>query len=291
MQGIVVADFGKQYAVSVDGKVFTAHPRKKNNRPVVGDAVSLEISAGADANAQAVIVATLARKNLLYRSEAHKQKSFAGNLDAVAYLYAAEPAPHFLHCAKALFASHAAGIPLWLIHNKADLTPTAPLNSFSAAAALFDTPQFALSAKEGAGLAAFRQAISGKRILLLGQSGVGKSSLLNALIPNAKAQTNTLSAALASGRHTTTFTQLYQGDDFELIDSPGFENFGLAHLPQDAFIKALPMLAPLTENCRYYNCTHCHEPQCGVITACAGNAPLTQWLAAYQAAYTQYYSH
>lgn len=111
--------------------------------------------------------------------------------------------------------------------------------------------------------------LAGRTSLLLGQSGMGKSTLLNTLVPHAQAATREYSAALDMGRHTTTSTRLYHlpepGGD--LIDSPGFQAFGLQHLNGEQILRGFPEFAPHIEHCRFYNCTHRHEPGCGVLAA------------------------
>lgn len=106
--------------------------------------------------------------------------------------------------------------------------------------------------------------------ILLGQSGMGKSTLVNLLVPDAEAATREISAALNSGRHTTTFTRLYPlQDGGALIDSPGFQEFGLYHLTEGRLERAFPEFRPLLAHCRFYNCHHLHEPGCAILEALA----------------------
>ena len=112
--------------------------------------------------------------------------------------------------------------------------------------------------------------LSGKTTLVLGPSGAGKSTLINLLAPGALAQTNEISQALNSGKHTTTSTTWYWVDSAKttaLIDSPGFQEFGLNHIDPAQLAAYMPDLRPHVENCRFYNCSHLHEPGCGVIAA------------------------
>jgi ribosome biogenesis GTPase len=114
----------------------------------------------------------------------------------------------------------------------------------------------------------------------LGPSGAGKSTLVNALVPNARALTGEISQALNSGKHTTTSTSLYwvgqkpsnatdnsNNKGTAIIDSPGFQEFGLQHIPQNQLASCMPDLKQHVSNCKFYNCTHLHEPGCGVLSA------------------------
>ena len=113
--------------------------------------------------------------------------------------------------------------------------------------------------------------LAGKTSLLLGQSAMGKSTLLNMLIPDALAATREHSVALGAGRHTTTATRLYHlpGNVGDLIDSPGFQAFGLLHLTHEEIQRGFPEFRAHIEQCRFYNCTHQHEPGCGILAALA----------------------
>ena len=124
--------------------------------------------------------------------------------------------------------------------------------------------------------ASLTQRLAGKTTLVLGPSGAGKSTLINLLVPGATALTGEISQALNSGRHTTTSTTWYWVDGTErrtaLIDSPGFQEFGLRHIDPAQLAAYMPDLRPHVERCRFYNCSHIHEPGCGVIAAVSAEA-------------------
>jgi ribosome biogenesis GTPase / thiamine phosphate phosphatase len=127
--------------------------------------------------------------------------------------------------------------------------------------------------------------LQGKTSLFLGQSGMGKSSILNALIPEAQATINEISSVLDSGKHTTTFTRLYALPNFlgNVIDSPGFQTFGLAHLTDANLVDVFDEFHEPMQACRFYNCTHLHEPGCGVLAALAQGDILPERHALYTA--------
>lgn len=271
-EGRVVASHGRHVWVeAVDGSRRLCHPRGKRNEAVVGDRVVW--SASAD---EGRIEHVLPRRNLLFRQDEMRTKAFAANIDQVFILLAARPAFAQSLLARALVAATAQRIPARIALNKRDLG-----EAFDAAwqqlaeyrgAASPGTPMLALSLREAGDqdLAALRSALAGRVTLILGPSGAGKSTLINRLVPGAQAAIGELSQSQLGGRHTTTHTAWYalEGDaDGALIDSPGFQQFGLHHLPADRLAGLMPDIAAHVGACRYYNCTHRHEPGCGVKQA------------------------
>lgn len=267
-QGRVVAAHGRHYRVQLgSGESRHCYTRGKKAGPAVGDQV-LILPEGRD---EGVITEILPRRNLLYRSDASKSKQFAANLDQLLLIVAAEPEFSADLMGRALVAAGSAEIPVRIVLNKADLPsidgarsrlqPIAALGIPVVELCALDAPQ--VHARLGAWL-------QGRSTLLLGQSGMGKSTLLNALVPQARAATQAHSEALGTGRHTTTQTRLYDlpgGGD--LIDSPGFQAFGLQHLTLHEIEQGFPEFTQAITHCRFYNCTHLHEPGCGVLAAMA----------------------
>jgi ribosome biogenesis GTPase / thiamine phosphate phosphatase len=268
----VMADYGKRTLVWLDNTIQAAAPRRASLRCVVGDVVEVEL----DPTSQTLWIAKVQpRRNALYRADTTKQKCFAANLDRVFLVLAPQPAPLLDLLARTLVATHAAGLPLHIVLNKTDLPNFNELTPLIGMLNAANIPYTALNIYSSASVEALRPALHNQRCLILGQSGVGKSSLINRLIPDAHAQTQALSDATLTGKHTTTSSYLYQSGQkndlhspyFEVIDSPGFQNFGLTHVPSHQWIEAFQTLTPYIVNCRFYNCTHQHEPNCGVIQA------------------------
>ncbi|MBC7719307.1 MAG: ribosome small subunit-dependent GTPase A [Chitinophagaceae bacterium] len=279
--GLVVASFGRHVLVETgDGKRLICHPRGKKNQALVGDNVRW-----LPTEDEGTIEKIDERSNALYRQDELRTKSFAANLDQVLVLIAAEPEFSESQLTRALIAAEAARITPIIALNKSDLTEPfarawaklAPYRTMgyqvlplaikpkSDAATADTAPTGTPNAAQTAALMALLQ---GKKTLVLGPSGAGKSSLTNLLIPAAKVLTAEISQALNSGKHTTTSTTLYWTDAARttaLIDSPGFQEFGLHHIAPMQLSTLMPDLHAKAQACKFYNCTHLHEPGCGVI--------------------------
>jgi len=271
--GLVTASFGRHVLIETpQGERFLCHPRGKKNQAVVGDRVRW-----LPTQDEGTIEALETRRNLLYRQDELRTKSFAANLDQVLVLLAAEPEFSESQLARALIAARAQGIEVLIGLNKKDLGPLfdrawarlAPYRAMGQVVLpLAVRPASAAQASAPADLADLPQRLQGKTTLVLGPSGVGKSSLVNRLVPGADVQTAEISQALGSGRHTTTSTTLYWLDadrSSALIDSPGFQEFGLQHIEAMALASLMPDLQAHAQSCRFHNCSHRHEPGCGVI--------------------------
>ncbi len=266
--GLVVAGFGRHYLVeSDDGERRLCHPRGKKSDCVVGDRVRWQPSGD-----EGVIESVEPRRNLLFRQDEWRTKAFAANLDQVLVMVASEPTFSESQLARALIAAESAGIAARVLLNKADLPQIDAARARLApyAAMGYAVHEVALKAWRQEAREQLDPLLRGQATLVLGPSGTGKSTLINLLAPDANAQVGDISRALNSGRHTTTSTQWYWLDAERrtgLIDSPGFQEFGLRQIEPQQLPALMPDFAEHARECRFYNCTHRHEPGCGVLAA------------------------
>jgi len=269
----VVASFGRQFVVRAhdDGAMLTAVTRGKRGNVGVGDHVAIHRLGGG----QAVIDRVQPRVNELKRSDAFRTKLIAANLDQAGVVIAGEPPFSEELLLRVLLSAETEGIPVAIIVNKRDLAEArAAIEPRIAVYRALGYPviECAAGGDPDGTLASMRPWLAGRTTLLLGQSGMGKSTLINCLVPDAQLRTQTISEALASGRHTTTFTRLFAlpGDEQGcIIDSPGFQTFGLDHLSASQRVHAMPEFRPLLGQCRFHSCTHREEPGCAIRDAAA----------------------
>lgn len=278
--GRVVAAFGRHYLVeSPEGERTICHPRGKKSDCVVGDWVRWRGTGD-----EGVIEHIEPRRNLMHRQDEWKTKSFAANIDQVLIIVAGEPMFSESQLARALIAAESAGIAALVLLNKCDLPQAAAARERLAPyrAMGVSVHETALKADPAAARTLLGPLLADRASLVLGPSGMGKSTLINLMVPGAAAQTGEISAALASGRHTTTSTTWYWLDDdarsAALIDSPGFQEFGLRHVEALQLPGLMPDLREFAGGCRFYNCTHRHEPGCAVIEAVErGDVSASRW--------------
>ncbi len=270
--GLVVASHGRHVLVETpEGRRLICHPRGKKNAAVVGDRVLWQAT-GDEGSIEKVVE----RRNLFYRQDEVRTKSFAANLDQVLVLIAAEPEFSEVQLTRALIAAEASGIAPLVALNKSDLVE--PFERAWARLLPYQKMHYgvmplSLRLSGEVDRAHLMNHLEGKTTLVLGPSGAGKSTLINLLVPGALAETGEISQALNSGRHTTTSTTWYWVDAARttaLIDSPGFQEFGLRHLEPTQLAGLMPDLRQHLGQCRFYNCTHLHEPGCAVLAAVGG---------------------
>ena len=273
-KGLIVGNFGRHFLVETpQGKRLICHSRGKKSQGVVGDRVLWKPSED-----EGTIEKIEPRRNLFYRQDEVRTKSFAANLDQVLILIAAEPEFSSHQLSRALIAAEAEHITAIIGLNKSDL-----VEPFERAWAWlqpyrhmhYGVLPLSLKASAEVDRAELLKLLGGKTTLVLGPSGAGKSTLINLLAPGALAQTGEISQALNAGKHTTTSTTWYWVDDAKttaIIDSPGFQEFGLNHIDPAQLAAYMPDLKPHVANCKFYNCTHLHEPGCGVKPAVSKSA-------------------
>jgi len=269
LAGQVIAAYGRHYLVeTADGRRYACFPRGKKSAVACGDRVAFARTA----DEQGVIETVAARSSLFSRSAAHRQKLIAANVSQLAIVVAAEPSFSEELINRCLVAAEHQNMRAIILLNKCDLRDAA-----AAALARLDPYIQAgyrvmqLSALESA--EALRPALAHQSTVMVGQSGMGKSTIINALLPDARIATREISLFLASGRHTTTQARLHRLDaDSTLIDCPGLQEFGLHHLSPQDIEEGFVEFHGYPGKCRFQNCRHLSEPGCALTQAAAEGA-------------------
>lgn len=278
LAGLIVAAYGRRFLVEcADGRVLDCVTRGKRNDYACGDAVKI---AGPDAG-QGVIEDCAPRKSLLYRSDQWKQKLIAANVSQAVIVVAPLPSfdLHVLDCC--LAAAEHAGIRSLIVLNKAELPEAGKSAIALEPYAGLGYTLLKLTARESIG--PLRPFLAGERSVLVGESGMGKSTILNALLPQAEALTREISTSLGTGKHTTTHARLHHLDQSsDIIDTPGVQAFGVHHLGVDGLAAAFVEFRPFLGRCRFRDCRHLAEPGCAIDEARAAGAVNPRRLAAYR---------
>jgi ribosome biogenesis GTPase len=271
--GLVIAHFGVQVEVEaldgeLAGQVSRCHLRANLPALVTGDQVVWR----AGNQGIGVIVAQLPRSTELCRPDSRGQlKPVAANVDLIVIVFAPLPEPHPNLIDRYLVAAEHAGITPLLLLNKADLIDAQNGPALEALLAVYRQlgyPLLEVSAHEGGGMQALQERLNGHVSVFVGQSGVGKSSLVNSLLPGVDLRVGPLSEVSGQGTHTTTTARLFHfPGGGKLIDSPGIREFGLGHVSRDDVEAGFIEFHELLGHCRFRDCKHDREPGCALLKA------------------------
>ncbi|MEO5677647.1 MAG: ribosome small subunit-dependent GTPase A [Usitatibacter sp.] len=263
VEGRVVADFGREFLVEFADRRQIACTRKgKRQDATCGDFVEVRLTGSAQGSIERVGT----RRNLLFRSDQWREKMLAANVDQVVILVAPKPPLSEAFLNLSLVACEAARLPVVIALNKADLPEHAVARKALEPYVQIGYTLITMSAKFD--VSPLLPHLENKLTLLVGQSGMGKSKTVNALVLSDVARVGDLTASREAGAHTTTFSRFYRLDrDTAIIDTPGFQSFGLFHLTEDQIGEAMREFRPFLGNCKFNDCSHLNEPGCAVIAA------------------------
>ena len=283
VEGTVIAHYGGELAVEADaasGQTLRCHLRANLEGLVTGDRVIFRAG-----EPTGVVVAQLPRRSLLSRPDGRGEpRPVAANIDRVAIVIAPRPQPHGNLIDRYLVAAEVMGAEALLVVSKTDLLIGADAAAMTTLLAPYEKLGYPIvktsreRAREGLGVA-----LRNHTSVLVGQSGVGKTSLVNALLPGLQRRTGGLSGPAGKGRHTTTTAELYHlpgGGD--LIDSPGIREFGLDHLSREQVAEGFREFRPFLGHCRFRDCRHRDEPGCALLGAVAAGRVSGERLASYR---------
>lgn len=281
MEGLVIKNTGSWYVVAADNGAtvnckikgnFRLKGIRTTNPVTVGDRVT--ITEGADG--AAFITAITPRRNYIIRRASNLSKEasiIAANIDR-AYLVVtlAHPATSTTFIDRFLATAEAYRVPVTLLFNKVDLLENPEDKELlDAVAYLYSSIGYDvmyISAKTGMGIDELRERLEGEVSLFSGNSGVGKSSIINALMPDLDLRTAEISTTHDTGMHTTTFSEMFAlPSGGYLIDTPGVKGFGTIDFDREEVGHFFPEIFEVSHDCRYGNCTHTHEPGCAVLAA------------------------
>ena len=264
-EGLVIAHLGQGIAVEHDGNIILCQTLRRLDTVAVGDKVLWSLAAPDQGRIEEI----LPRRSVLARpSKNDKLRPVAVNLDRIFVVFAVEPHCDFLLLDQYLVICENNNIDAVLILNKTDLYQSEEIETELKTYTDLGYTLYRVSAKENRGLDELKAALKDQVSMLAGQSGVGKSSLTNTIIPDKAVKTNTISATTKHGRHTTTAATLYhlpEGGD--LIDSPGVAIFGLAGLSEHQLAHGYREFQPYIDHCQFNDCRHLKDKGCAIIAA------------------------
>ena len=270
--GIVTCHFGQQLEVEVlegpqRGRLFRCYQRANLPPLVCGDQVVFAV----DDEETGVVTGQEQRRNVFSRPNASGQlKPVAANIDLVLVVLAPRPQPFLNLLDRYLVAIESLHLTPLIIVNKADLLNGDSESVINTVQLLYPKLGYSVhtvSAHQGSGLDSLKHALAGKTAAIVGQSGVGKSSLVNALSPDLQAEVGALSESTDKGTHTTTAARLFHLDGFDLIDSPGIREFHLWHISPQQLLEGFIEFRPHLGHCKFRDCSHHSEPGCALRAA------------------------
>ena len=281
-EGLIIAHYGTQVEVEAGAISQRCHLRANLDGLVTGDRV-----VWCDGDPLGVIVARRTRDSELLRPDPYGDlKAVAANIDQIIVVIAPLPEPHAKLIDRYLVAAEAMSMRALLLLNKSDLldsTQSGLMDKLLAPYPELGYPVLRASSKTQQGLAPLRQALAGHTSVFIGQSGVGKSSLVNALLPEAELRVGNLSETRQEGIHTTTTAKLFHlHDSGTLIDSPGIREFGLWHMARDQVEYGFREFEALLGHCKFRDCRHQQEPGCALLSAVEAGTIRASRLASYR---------
>lgn len=261
---LVVAHLGYQLVVSDHDHLLMADWRKQIGHVAINDRVLIS----RDSDHHAIVEGIFPRGKTLYKWQGKKTKPIASNIDQLLIIISIEPDWQSQLLDRYLIAAREADISLAIVCNKIDLILNSTHQQRLAPYHELNYPVFYTSIKNNWGIESVREWLSGKETVICGQSGVGKSSLIRTLVPNADIWVQAISAATGLGRHTTSNARRYPlPNGGSVIDTPGVRGFALTHLDREHILAGFSEISPFASHCRFNDCSHTHEPDCGVMTA------------------------
>ncbi len=264
--GRVIAHLGQSLLIEDDqGQIARCKKRTRLEQPAVGDNVEWIRTEEAAGRVEKI----LERRSLLSRPAKNGSvRPVAANLDQIVVILAVKPSIDALLLDQYLIVCELQGIAPLIVLNKVDLLDKASRLETDALIKVYRGLGYEIievSALKKTGLESLRQRLQGEISILVGQSGVGKSSITNALLPDLALQTKVLSTASGLGKHTTTATTLYKlPEGGDIIDSPGVNIFGLANINEKTLAYGYREINEWAEHCKFSNCLHLKEPKCAV---------------------------
>lgn len=271
-QGLVIAHYGSQVDVECQqgsdaGEIFRCHLRANLDALVTGDRVIWRAG-----NPTGVIVANQARASELSRPDIHGQlRPVAANIDYIVIVIAPLPTPHANLIDRYLVAAESVGIEPLILLNKVDLIDDGNRSQLEQLLSIYPDIGYRVlqaSTQTMDGLSALKTVLKDRTSVFVGQSGVGKSSLINALLPGVDSKVGALSKAHGKGTHTTTTAKLFHfPDGGDLVDSPGIREFGLWHMERQQVLESFVEFRPYLGGCKFRDCQHQSEPGCALLAA------------------------